>query len=92
MEQCNLDVLGLTIESKMERDEVTNGASYVYAGVTEDRANDGVGMVIVEQWADCVTSLKGGQWKVCNSEIKYQWHVVNTGEGIHSSVYGTMTS
>lgn len=61
MEQCNLDVFVLTIKSKIERDEVTNGASYVYAGVTEDRANDGVGMVIVEQWADCVTSLKGGQ-------------------------------
>lgn len=45
-------------------------AIYMYAGVTEGRARGGVGIVIVEPWADCVKS-----WR-CNSGIMVKIKIV----------------
>ena len=59
MERYNLDVLGVS-ETKARGNGMTtiDGASYVYAGLTEGRAKSGVGIVIAERWADCVKSWR----------------------------------
>ena len=59
MERYNLDVLGLS-ETKVRGNsmKVLDGASYVYAGVSEDGSRGGVGIAIAERWADCVKSWR----------------------------------
>ena len=77
MKRYDLDILGLCeMKGRGNGMKVMDGGSYVYAGVTEGRTRGGVGIVVAERWADCITS-----WR-CVSERCVMVRLVIEGVGI----------
>ena len=55
----HLDILGLSeAKGRVNGTKVIDSVSYVYTGVKEDRTTGGVGIVVAEQWPDCIRSWK----------------------------------
>ena len=74
MERYNLDVLGVSkTRERGNRMTTINGASCMYAGVTEGRAKIGVGIVIAERWADCVKSWRCVNERCVTLRMKIAW-------------------